>query len=104
MSRAAISERLAVQIKIALSANNTPELDELARLAGEIGLTRAEVNLARRGLSYDVRDGGAIALALAFAANMDDEIERAKRNAAAVGVDEDGMLAIKQLVRLRTTG
>jgi hypothetical protein len=93
-----LSERLAIQIRIGLAASEKRPLGALSRRARTLGLTRAEVELASQGRSFDVRDSAAIALALAYREGAVARIGLLRSKAMAAGLSEDGVVVIQQLV------
>ena len=78
-------------------------LDHAARAAG---LTGAEIDAARQGRSFDVKAGGAIALALALASRDSARIVRARLQAGARGLQAADIRAVERETRhvLQDTG
>lgn len=95
-----ISERLAIQILIGLLGDDD-ESDELVRLtarARQLGLTGAEIGVARRGKSFDVRDAQAMALSRAYRAGVPDAVNLEEMKAIDAGLSQKDLGSIKHLV------
>jgi hypothetical protein len=95
----ALSERLAIQIAISLDAGDAsgaiaPEHLDRAKT---LGLTGAEIEAARQGRSFDVRDAAAVALAKAVCIGSPEEIAGARCRAALAGLDKSAVRATEQL-------
>ena len=100
MDGAELSARLAIQIAIGLMNENEEcdELRELVEKARLLGLTGAEIGVAKGGGSFDVRDAEAMALSRAYRDGSLDAISFHERKAIDAGLSEDQVRLIKRLV------
>lgn len=96
-----LSGRLAIQIEISLAAGDEhgTMMDGLVVRAKALGLTGAEIETARQGRSFDVRDAAAVALAKACRDGSLVDISRMRQKAAAAGLSEAGISATEQLAK-----
>jgi hypothetical protein len=97
----ALSERLAIQIAISLDPGHefgAVASEQLDR-AKALGLTGAEIEAARQGRSFDVRDAAAVALAKAVWLGHPEEIAGTRRRAALAGLDRAAIRATEQLAK-----
>lgn len=86
---AALSARMIIEIEMALAGIHAPPalIESQAATARALGLSRAEIDAARRGRSFDARSASAVQLAIALSFGDKRRINAAQRAAAKAGLD-----------------
>ncbi|MGV3510722.1 MAG: hypothetical protein ACO1OX_01835 [Novosphingobium sp.] len=99
MPQAKLSDRLHLQIEVALNQNCdcTMSLSSQERRADQLGLTRAEIDAARARRGFDVHTDAAIDFACAVAAHDQTRIFVASVKALAVGMTMDQLELVAAL-------
>lgn len=99
--RLSITQRIEVQLKLALFADCgcVQSLGTLTQAARAYGMTRAEIDSALSGRSFEARADSAIAYACAIKSGDAIALDLARKRAARLGIGAKELAAVAQATR-----